>query len=669
MNVKGFKERDRKENKRMSKSNSIPFVSLWVLVFFHVGWMPGPYSRASAAKNKPKQPSKKLRLNALQRYEESLIKWALKQSKLTRDPKPGGKIIERIVIIRANVIAPIDPWPKIINWVHIKTRDRIIRQELLVKPGEVWKKQLVAESERNLRRLSILTTARTIACRSKKPNHVILLVITKDIWSLRLSTGFNYAGTVLQQLTFYPMELNLLGLRKQLGLIIALRQLDLTTIQVRNQIVLGQFFYDPRLFGTRLELYEEFAVYLDGDVPCAGSNGGDGYAWCPENGPGTPNGIYARLNLSRSLFSLSTRWAYAFNATYSSRQIRSFRQNDPNQPIPPGERAGLSLQTAQFERSNRLFAIPRAYTSRYFIASASLTHSIGYLTKHNIGATAGVSWYNYTVPSNFPFSDELRQQFLQLSAPRSESYAYVTLGYSFRSVKFYRLRNVNLFALSEDFTVGPSFSVSVRPSIDLTYPDQQYIVLSASAGYSWEFAGNFLYLSTTAGTRWQPRSNEIGIPGPWLNNYFTASAYHISPLLLFGRFFARAYVSLNSNNIDNAVSGLGANSGLRGYTDGLFQGLNKFQANAEFRTLPLNFWTLHLGLVAFYDAGALWGGRDPNRPTQQLDFLFRHSVGIGVRALFPQFSKSIVRIDMGVPLATDRGPPLSWFSVTFGQVF
>lgn len=610
------------------------------------------------------------KLNTQERYEQTMVEWGLQQAKLKRDRFPQGKVIERVVIIRANVIAPFDPWPKIINIIHVKTHESIIRQELLIKEGQKWKQRLVSESERNLRRLTILTTARTVACLSSDPNKVILLVVTKDLWSLRFSTSFTFSGAVANVLGFYPMEVNLAGFGKQLGVYLSFSQFDFSTFGVRDRAVVGQFYNDPRLFGSRIQLYEELALYLNGSVPCGGAIGGQSDVWCPAQPEAAPIGVYARLDLSRSLFSLATRWAFGFSAVFQMRQNRSFRQNDPAQDIPPGERPGLSLRTVLFEHSDgQLRAVPFAYDSRSFVSSAGVTYSLGYRVKHDFSASTGVSWYSFAPPENFPFDDEIRRQFVSLSLPRSESYAFVQFRYGMRTTRFTRVRNIRLFALSEDVGLGPSVSLSVRPTADLQYDTQQYIVLAGSASYTWNLGGNFLSLGISGGTRWQPRSNEIGIPGPWLNNYFQANITHVSPILWIGRFVAQSYVYLRHNNIDNAFSGLGNNAGVRGYPDGVFAGQNKFQANVEFRTLPLNFWTLHVGLVAFYDGAALWGGRDPNQPSQALPLLYRHSVGVGIRTLFPQFSKSVMRIDMGIPLMPEGAPPQTWFSITFGQFF
>ncbi|MHC4917773.1 MAG: BamA/TamA family outer membrane protein, partial [Planctomycetota bacterium] len=158
------------------------------------------------------------KIDLKKKYEEELIRWALKQAGLQRDPSPEGKKIERIEIVREEIIAQSDPWPNFLNWFHVKTKDFVVRQELLVAPGEVWDEEKVEESARNLRKLFILAVVRTVPCRSKKPGHVVLLVVTKDLWSLRLNTIFSQVGGVLQRLEFFPTEMNFLGRNKRVSI-------------------------------------------------------------------------------------------------------------------------------------------------------------------------------------------------------------------------------------------------------------------------------------------------------------------------------------------------------------------------------------------------------------------------------------------------------------------
>lgn len=646
--------------------NLFPFKVLTRCLFFVwvVALFVGLGERVVSAKSPSPKGKKK------QSYEVRLVAAALKATGLTLEREPTGKIIEKIVIVRENMIASIDPWPRWLNFIHVKTRDYIVRQELLLQPGQEWDQKRVEESARNLRNVSTLATVRTVACQSKKPGYVIWLVVTKDVWSLKISTDFQLVGTVLTTLGLFPLEDNFLGRRKQLGLEFSVSQLDLSNFSVNNQWTLGQFYYDPRLGGTRLRLLEWARLFLDGASLCGGASGGKTDVWCPTTKPGSVRGFYVQLSLDRPLFSLSSKWAFAFNTEVYYNQNRRFRQNSADRETPLGERKGVSLFTAQLLHPNgQIFAVPRVFDSLELSTQASYTRSFGYRVKHDVTLGTGVYRYQYNPPENFPFDDWVRRFFVKQVLPRSESAAYVSVRYRMRPTTFKKMRNVARYGMTEDLSVGTWMSARISGAVDLNNPGQLFVTMSASLSHRLSFSENLFYFSTEGGLRWQPRSNEIGLPGPWSNLNWSALLRHTSPVLGIGRLHSQALVLLRARNIENSLSSLGSAQGLRGYLSGQFVGENVFRVNVEFRTLPLVLWTLHVGLVAFYDGGGLWGGSDPNRPERSLPFLYRQSMGLGVRVLFPQFSKSMLRFDVGVPLTDQPGPFSNWISLSFNQAF
>src|SRR5439155_21332478 len=87
-------------------------------------------------------------------------------------------------------------------------RAPILPQELLFAGGEPYRADLVAESGRNLRRFFILSVARIVAARGSAPDRVVVLVVTKDKWSLRLNTNFVFDQARLDFLSFSISESN-----------------------------------------------------------------------------------------------------------------------------------------------------------------------------------------------------------------------------------------------------------------------------------------------------------------------------------------------------------------------------------------------------------------------------------------------------------------------------
>lgn len=628
-----------------------------------------------------------LKLDVKKKYEQELIRWALAQTGLEREPSPQGKIIERIEIVREDIIAKSDPWPNFLNWFHVKTRDYIVRQEILVAKGELWNDDKVAESARNLRKLFILAVVRTAACKSKKPGHVVLLVVTKDLWSIRLNTIFSQVGTVLTKMEFTPTEQNFLGRNKRLSLHVRVEQWDWETRSVRDQFAVGQLYIDPRVLGTRLRLVEWFDLVLAGDVPCGGAWGSDQDVWCPERGTGAVEGAYAQLRLTRPLFSLDTTWGFDSWAVVDIRQVRRYRFNSGG-TVPRGEHEGLSLRTDQLPGHYQSPAVPRVYDVRQVAGSASYTRSFGSAkrTKNNLTSGVTVYSYRYTHPDGLPFSDDVLRWHAATFLPRGEDAALLFVAGRSFSPRYIRLHNIQGFALSEDFALGHEAGVELQVGMNMGEIAHSYAAGIAKLAYRWYLRDDLLTVWLYASGRMQPGLREIygdtdaQYDGPWTNTSLELGARNVSPAFWYGRLHTRIQAVFQRAFDPDAVAGsprtlyparvyLGGDSGLRGYPSDQFEGENLMQVNVEYRSKPLNLFTLHLGFVVFYDGGGVFGGPDPRQRDQDLAFRYHHSVGVGIRGHFPQFDKESLRADFAIPLTDAAGSPSTWFSLSFMQVF
>jgi len=72
---------------------------------------------------------------------------------------------------------------RLANRLHIVTRDRVIRGQLLFEPGEQYDQRLFEETERILRRNRYLYDA-NIETTLRKDGVVDVVVVTKDVWTL-----------------------------------------------------------------------------------------------------------------------------------------------------------------------------------------------------------------------------------------------------------------------------------------------------------------------------------------------------------------------------------------------------------------------------------------------------------------------------------------------------
>lgn len=622
-------------------------------------------------------PAWALKLDVRKKYERQLIQWGLKRRGLQIDPSPEGKTIAKVVIEREDIIAPSDPWPGFLNWFHVKTRDYVVRQEILQRPGQGYDAKLIDESERNLRALFILGVVRIVACKHPDPKKVIVLAVTKDLWSLRLNMVYEQTGSLVQVLDFLPTEENFLGRNKRVSAHVRLAQLDLDRFSLRDHLALGQRYFDQRLLGSRLRVLQMFDVIIDGNVPAGGfigdpadqaaRRGAD--AWSNSRSSGSLAGIFARLRVDRPRIPLSTKWSFSIDGYADIRQRRIYRQLSDGtvalSTVQAPER--FACPSGSSGGADCRFNVPRVYDATVLVGSFSLVRSVGEEIKHDFGWGMLVYQIDYTAPDNFPFDKEVRAWYEAAWLPRSEAASAFVLRYGTRPTRFVRLKNIASLGLSENIGIGPTSSVELRLAQNLRTATQTFFEMVASASYTWEWGGDLFTVAADGTWRYQLGIEDSGV-GPWVNKKLTTSVRNITPMLWIGRLHARVSLTLREDDLDRG-SALFDSSLVRGYPLTNDVGRNVFSANLEFRTKPLNILTAHVGGVVFYDAGSVFGAPTPDA-AGDFGFRYRHSVGLGLRALFPQFDRETLRVDFGVPLAAEgRGAVGTWFSFSFGQQF
>lgn len=130
-------------------------------------------------------------------------------------------VIGDIRISNGDVFDTSDPaesgaFYRIINALHLETRDDVIRRQLLLQSGEPFSADRLAEAERSLRANSFLKSADIVPVRLTD-GAVDLDVVTADTWSLTPSISFSRKGG---QNTggFALEESNLLGTGSEISL-------------------------------------------------------------------------------------------------------------------------------------------------------------------------------------------------------------------------------------------------------------------------------------------------------------------------------------------------------------------------------------------------------------------------------------------------------------------
>jgi outer membrane translocation and assembly module TamA len=204
------------------------------------------------------------------------------------------------------------------------------------------------------------------------------------------------------------------------------------------------------------------------------------------------------------------------------------------------------------------------------------------------------------------------------------------------------MRDVDSYALSEDYQIGRMVQATVRYAPPAFASAAHYAELGVAARYRWFWGEAMTTLSLGGAIR-----RTLGEGAGWTNRHWAAEALQVTPKVLGGRFVVRGLLDVNIDDLFDRVSLLGGANGLRGSRQDAYSGKRLLLVNVEYRSAPL-----------FYDAGSAFD-RLPS---------VVHSVGVGLRFLFPQFNLNPFRLDFGYVL-NDTLPSLGQrFTFSGGQI-
>lgn len=542
-------------------------------------------------------------------YEDALVQWGLAQvGGLELEADPEGKRLESVLVASEDVVAPSDPYPLFLDVFHERTREEVIRREVLLEPGKSYASALALETARNLRKLGIFAVVRVVPVRGSSPDTVSLLVVTKDLWSLRLNQSFQLVGTLVQSLQLQGTEQNFLGLGKKVAVDFLLR---------RDSLSFGQTYVDPRLGGSRWTLSENAAlVFGRENTRLEGTKGS--------------------VLLSRPFYALDTPWSFQAQAVWRFQPVRIFRGADIWQlPYPEGG------------------TVPYVYDARELSGSTLYLRSWG--TRYKLDAGGGLGAYHrrYGAPADSGLDEARRAWFRDTHLPRSEDATYV-LGYvRFWETRYEVMRDVDSYALSEDYQVGHYLTATARYAPALLASAGHFAEVGLTARYRVRLGDALSSVAAAASVR-----RLLGEDAGWTNRRWAVEVQQVSPKVLGGRFVVRGLLDVDIDDLNERVLLLGGGNGLRGARPEAYTGKRMALLNVEYRTRPLILYTVHLGGVLFYDAGSAF----------DVDPSVVHSVGVGVRLLFPQFNTYPFRLDFGYVINDERPGIGGRFSFSGGQV-
>ena len=570
----------------------------------------GVKGEAEAQSGKPPP----VRARAFSAYERRVIEQVLADRDATVDESPEGKVIEAIEVAALDVVEPRDPVPQWLNRMHSTSRDYVIAREVLQGIGDRYQQVLIDESSRNLRALPQLSVVACVPLASSQPGKVRLLVISKDVWSIRAGVDASFSAGGLERLEVAPSETNVAGLHQTA---------NLRYLQLPESLQFAAVYRIPRLNGSRV------ALSLEGGVIVARRTG-------------KQEGSYGTISVGRPLYASYTPWSLVFNGAFRTEITRRYVNaalGTYDAPSTPGD--------------DRL---PDAYRSRSWSGSLMVTRAYGWGIKHNLGLGFegfGRSYEtgDYRGPDPRALSDYRREV-----VPRGDRRLGPILQYQSYSSDFVTVLDYDTLGLQEDVRVGHSAVARLYPALRALGSERNYMGTAFGAGYVAALGDGLARLSVDTYNEFSERritdaalSMVLGV---------------VTPRLGFGRLVLSVSSLQRYRNFRNDTTLLGGDTNLRGYPSSFFRGRNVLTFNMELRSRPVEILTAQLGVALFYDAGDAFDSWS--------DFRVRRGIGLGLRALFPQLNRLVLRADLGVPLSLEglpAGVPPVGFFLSFGQAF
>ena len=553
-------------------------------------------------------------------YESATIERVLARLGATLDPAPEGKTVEGIDVVPLKVIEDRDPAPAFLNWFHALSRPHVIRREVLLAVGRPYEQALADESARNLRDLSQLSLVLVFAVRGSAPDRVRVAVVTKDVWSLRLNSDYRIAGGQLEYLFLQPSEQNLLGVHHAVA-----GQIELDP----GALALGVTYTMPRIGGSHVRLRTELNAIL-------------------ERRTGEFEGTSGELIYGQPLYATQAEWAWEAEISWRDEVTRRF--------------VGTKLATFDAAATPGDDGVPYRYRSDLLVGSYVVTRSFGgggarsSAVKHDfsVGIEASRKVYRFDAPAGL--APAAIAEFEARAMPVSDTRVAPTFKYATYSTRFLRVLDFNTLALQEDYRLGHELAILIYPVTTALNSSRSFLGVSAAAAYTVALGDGLARAVVESVTELD--GSQIFDASIEARARIHTPSFGVGRLVFDVRLFDRYRNYLNRKLV------LGGETRLRGYPTAAFIGEDVLSANLELRTRPLEISSCQVAGAAFFDAGDAFDGFD--------DLRLKQSAGFGVRALFPQLNRVVMRADWGVPLTRGYREPDALpgdILVTFEQAF
>jgi len=544
--------------------------------------------------------------------EKRTLQRVLRSTKASLDANPSGKRIGHVRVVVQEVFDEFDPVPDFVNVFHATSKESVITRDLLFAEKELFDPSKLDESARNLRALRQLSLVLIVPIQSRIAGEVDILVIVRDVWSLRLNSNFQFEGTRLRYLLLNPSEENLLGTHTNVGGLLVLTQTNYSA---------GLVFGYPRIGGSRVAGSVNANLVFNRQTD-------------------QREGSFGSVFVGQPLYSTSTRWAWAAGFQWRKDIFRAYEGGQP---------ALVDLPSTEAVEQ-----VPWRYRTFTLASGAEMLRSYGRNLKLDLSFGVEANTSSYRSFDLAGVAPEAATEFVERAIPLGASRISPVFQVRSYANRFAPLLEIDSLGLQEDYRLGPEALVRVFPAAEALGSSRDLAGLFAGVSYT-EKLGDGL-ARAVASTRLELASRSRN------DAAYEVTTHVASPHVLWGRLHHAGLLTLRPLNYLNRSIAIGGDNRLRGFPSGAFVGTQAATSNLEFRTRSVDILSAQVGAAAYYDVGAVLGGLAGVQHGQ--------AVGAGVRALFPQLDRLVLRFDWAFPLGDRRYPALPGaLFVSFGQAF
>ena len=535
--------------------------------------------------------------------ERDALVAALCEGELRPAYAPEGRSVCAVKTFREDPFVRSEKVPLWLNRFHATTSEQTLLDLARVQPNAVWTDGLRLDLARRMATPAILAVAIAAPVVSSScDDGVDLLLVTRDMWSLRFIARPELDGNQITRVTLGATENNLAGEHLQLALV---------AYKDRDFWELGPVIQKRRIAGTMLA-------------------GGLSASAIFTPGLDLEPGYRANATLGLPVETAADSFGWSLSA---SAQDRLFAIYD-------------GAEVAQFDNADTsaVEATDEIWRSQSAAALFSTTFARG--TAWRQLYTPYLSWSEASSELASTSDDTLRAAFKQQVLPDDERRVGPGLRWTLFEARYRSLQDYRLFGLSEELRDGPTVTLDASFSDPLLGATRATQDLSADLSWNGAPLGDDLLRLAAGGA--------LSFGDGLENTIGWTELRAVTPPKLAGRLHLRAGWIERGLNRARSYETMGGDQALRGFAPSALRSEGLLRANLEWRSLPLRSFLARVGGVLFVDAATARG--DANTDAALL------SAGLGLRSFVPQAASFVWSVDLGFPLLTgglvERGNPM-----------